>query len=228
MLVELTPDKNNIERMLEVCKEYKFPTNFVFNDKWVVEKGIYMSEHFSFPKEMFIETKTMSFDDEYRLFAPNYEKVQYGVADSIEQIKEYFKDEIESARPYIISVAAVYQDKENAGKGGGWRWHKWGEYIGKLNPQCEYLDDENFGEDFQGYVLVFHILPINITYKKFYSSFDEIKSAVDSGAKVCWKNDSYYVGMLNDLYVVYHLFNSSYSGGKIELHDINDFYSNVY
>lgn len=25
---------------------------------------------------------------------------------------------------------------------GGWRWHKWGPYIGVQNPQCEYLYDE--------------------------------------------------------------------------------------
>lgn len=165
MLVELTPDKNNIEQMLQFCKAHNISTNYVFNDKWVIEKGIYASGHCSFPRTMFIETKTMSFDDEFKLFAPNYEKAQYGVADSIKQIKEYFKDEIESARPYIISVTPVYQDKEHAGKGGGWRWHKWGEYIGKLTSKCEYLDDEDFGENFQGYVLVFHIFPINITYK---------------------------------------------------------------
>jgi hypothetical protein len=25
---------------------------------------------------------------------------------------------------------------------GGWRWHKWGEYIGEKSPQYEYLYDE--------------------------------------------------------------------------------------
>ena len=24
----------------------------------------------------------------------------------------------------------------------GWRWHKWGPYIGTQDPQCEYLADE--------------------------------------------------------------------------------------
>lgn len=49
-----------------------------------------------------------------------------------------------------------YRNLENRGKGGGWRWHKWGTYIGTLDPQCEYLDDEDFGEDFK-YVLCFHL-----------------------------------------------------------------------
>jgi hypothetical protein len=25
---------------------------------------------------------------------------------------------------------------------GGWRWHKWGKYIGDQNPMCEYIADE--------------------------------------------------------------------------------------
>ena len=40
--------------------------------------------------------------------------------------------------------------------GGGWRWHKWGEYIGKHNPQYEYLDHES-GID---YVLVWKLCPV--------------------------------------------------------------------
>ena len=84
-------------------------------------------------------------------------KNTYGVADNIEQIKEFYKKQIKDKKnKYVIAVTPVFQEKENKGKGGGWRWHKWGEYIGKLNSQCEYLDDEEFGDDFQ-YILVFDI-----------------------------------------------------------------------
>lgn len=65
---------------------------------------------------------------------------QYGVADNIEQIKEYYKEWIDKSI-WVIAITPVFQDKNHAGKGGGWRWHKWGNYIGKLNPQCEYLDN---------------------------------------------------------------------------------------
>jgi len=82
------------------------------------------------------------------------------VADSIDQIKEYYKEEIEDTeKKYIITATPVFQEKENKGKWGGWRWHKWGEYIGKLEPKCEYLDDEEFGDDFQ-YVICFHLYQI--------------------------------------------------------------------
>jgi len=36
---------------------------------------------------------------------------------------------------------------------GGWRWHKWGEYIGTQNPQMEYIHDEPEIEK----VYVYHI-----------------------------------------------------------------------
>ena len=93
-----------------------------------------------------------------------YIKSQYGVADNFEQIKEYFKDEIaDKENQYIVKVLYVYQDKnENDGNSyGTWRWHKWGPYIGKLNPQYEYLNDEEFGLDFQGYVICFHLIRVN-------------------------------------------------------------------
>jgi hypothetical protein len=91
------------------------------------------------------------------LFAPTHHKASHGVADSVEQLKEYFKDEIEDpSRRYFIACTPVFQDRENRGRGGGWRWHKWGEYIGKLDPQHEHLDDEDFGDDFE-YVICFSI-----------------------------------------------------------------------
>ena len=75
-------------------------------------------------------------------------------------MKEGFKEEIEDVnRNFIITIGAAFQDKDNKGKGGGWRWHKWGEYIGKLNPQCKYLDDEEFGDNFE-YVLCYHLYEI--------------------------------------------------------------------
>jgi hypothetical protein len=106
------------------------------------------------------EIYNIPLDQKYEAFKPTYHKSQYGVADSVEQIKEYFKEEIEDlSRKFIITATPVFQDRTNKGKGGGWRWHKWGTYIGKLNPQYEYLDDEDFGDDFK-YVICFHLYEI--------------------------------------------------------------------
>lgn len=161
MLVNLTPDLEEIERRKLVAIEHDFEYVPQSDPKWLQETGIYQSSFgFNFPEIEFLEFKglvniprTQSFD----LFKPNYHKSQYGVADTIEQIKDYYKDEIDDTiRKYFIACTPVFQDLENKGQGGGWRWHKWGRYIGTLDPQCEYLDDEEFGEDFK-YVICFSI-----------------------------------------------------------------------
>jgi hypothetical protein len=64
----------------------------------------------------------------------------YGVADTVEQVKEFYKDQIASDAPIVISVTEI--NKKNQPSDGGWRWHKWGQYIGTREPQCEYIYDE--------------------------------------------------------------------------------------
>jgi hypothetical protein len=133
-----------------------------------IEPGIYLTG-FNFSPLSYFDFSEVSDNpkiEEYDSF--NYcrgddFKSQYGVADNIEQIKNYFKEVIEDTnRKFFITVTPVYQNKLS--EGGGWRWHKWGEYIGELNPQCEYLDDEDFGADFQ-YVLVYHLYEVLETEK---------------------------------------------------------------
>ena len=167
MLVNLTPNWKEIERRIALTKEQKHNSEYIpqCDEAWMqFGIGIYQCNfNFNFCHEEFLEFDNMGnipFAQSYEVFAPSYLKAQYGVGDSIEQIKEYFKEEIEDPnRKYFIAVTPVFQDKENKGKGGGWRWHKWGEYIGKLEPKCEYLDDEDFGDDFE-YVIYFHLYEV--------------------------------------------------------------------
>ena len=163
MLINLTPNLKEIERRFQVSKEHNFEYVPQSDNTFNIETGIYICNFgFNFSYDEFLECKdgNIPFEQSFDTFAPTYHKSQYGVADSLEQIKEYFKEEIEDLnRNFIITIAGVYQDKDNKGKGGGWRWHKWGEYIGKLNPQCEYLDDEDFGDDFEC-VICFHLYEI--------------------------------------------------------------------
>lgn len=161
MLVDLTPNFNEAHRRIQISKEHNFEYVPQYDNQWKHGTGIYQCNlAFNFSHEDFKQFNNqcnIPYEDEFEVFAPTYHKSQYGVADSIEQIKEYFKEEIESIEHiYFIAITPVFQDKNNKGKGGGWRWHKWGEYIGKLNPQCEYLDDEDFGDDFE-YVICFHL-----------------------------------------------------------------------
>ena len=55
---------------------------------------------------------------------------------------------------YVIGLSVV--ERKNQSSDGGWRWHKWGQYIGKYEPKCEYLYDEESID----YVYCFTILEI--------------------------------------------------------------------
>lgn len=68
---------------------------------------------------------------------------RYIVCDTLEQAKDYWKEAINMPdRYFVISLTPIFRNPENAGKGGGWRWHKWGPYIGTFEARYEYLDDE--------------------------------------------------------------------------------------
>jgi len=66
---------------------------------------------------------------------------EYGVCDNYLQILDIFPIlKSSKERKFLITLTPVR--KKNQSSDGGWRWHKWGAYIGTKNPQCEYLYDE--------------------------------------------------------------------------------------
>lgn len=87
------------------------------------------------PKEFNFETMKGQFNEYFEST-----REPYGVADNVEQIKEFYKDQIASNASIVISISEIRKDRQPAN--GGWRWHKWGEYIGTQNRQCEYIYDE--------------------------------------------------------------------------------------
>lgn len=168
MLVNLTPIESERIRCAKILKE-ELP-GIPEEQYWMcitsypqahLETGIYYSFTGNILEFLFEETSNKEFDFNceywYELDEESGELLtnSYGVADNIEQIKECFKKQIQSSdEKYFILIHYIYQEKE--GDGSGWRWHKNGPYIGNLKPQCEYLDDEDFGPDFPGYVIGFH------------------------------------------------------------------------
>lgn len=46
------------------------------------------------------------------------------------------------ADPRIFAVFFTWIRKSEEPESGGWRWHKWGEYLGVHEPTTEYLYDE--------------------------------------------------------------------------------------
>lgn len=103
----------------------------------------------------------------------------YGVSDNATQVINHLKHALEtyltkdSTHSFFIRGKRLYKfltDNPDAvylirfypvfnhhdGKTGGWRWHKWGPYLGKHTPQCQYLDKEQNID----YVLIWHLYPL--------------------------------------------------------------------
>ena len=63
----------------------------------------------------------------------------YGLCDNATQVVEYYnklKAEGHMKGNHVILLSFM-------GRNSGWRWHKWGSYIGNFEPRCEYFEDED-------------------------------------------------------------------------------------
>lgn len=97
-----------------------------------VRTGVYTDCGFNFDNHVGDDWDPYFYDDD----VPSY-----GVADSIEQFFEVYGHKIEtSERFYAVGFTEVLRSEQPSK--GGWRWHKWGEYVGLRLPQFEYLHDE--------------------------------------------------------------------------------------
>ncbi len=127
-------------------------------------KGVYEINHFSGDHELDRFAGWGSYESSYPVLgevrefkSAGVEPVKYGsfnpygVCDSYEQVLEQCPEIIESSRQFCLFVTRL--DKKNQSPKGGWRWHKWGPYIGKQEPECEYLYDEPVVET----VYVYHV-----------------------------------------------------------------------
>lgn len=98
-----------------------------------LEKGCYQISHFSFNHMICVPL------DEF----PTIEGLDnsYGVCDSPEQFFGLYRTILEgSGDQFCVSFTELCKADESPE--GGWRWHKWGPYIGTQDPQMEYLYDE--------------------------------------------------------------------------------------
>jgi hypothetical protein len=78
----------------------------------------------------------------------------FGVCDHWAQIIERWPQIVDDEKHYIIALTKIVRAEEPAS--GGWRWHKWGMYIGKQEPKYEYIHDETDIDE----VYCFHIFEI--------------------------------------------------------------------
>lgn len=112
-----------------------------------LQKGVYTNTAWNF-ELLFRGRQDHALD--YPNFGPDF--FCFGVCDSPEQLVELLPDEVkDGTSEYVVSM--VHLRKTDCDAQGGWRWHKWGPYIGKQEPQCEYLADEPVIEE----VWTYHI-----------------------------------------------------------------------
>jgi hypothetical protein len=77
----------------------------------------------------------------------------YGVCDGPDQLLSLYDFE---ADPRQLFITMVHLTRGSQPRDGGWRWHKWGPYVGNKKPQCEYLHDEPEIEE----VYTYHIYEV--------------------------------------------------------------------
>jgi hypothetical protein len=112
MLVNLTPNPEEICKIQIFCKENNFEYLSQNDPKLLLETGIYQCalDH-NFSGIEFLETldrwnynKDLSWDKHIP---------EFGVADNVEQIKKYYKSQIEDpVKKWVIAVIPVYQNEK--------------------------------------------------------------------------------------------------------------------
>lgn len=94
------------------------------------ETGVYRHDGFKFNFDCFIKENCLD------CIIDGW--VAYGVCDNYKQVLEHHKELLnDTNKNYVIGLSTV--NRKDEPKDGGWRWGKWGEYIGTQKPQHEYI-----------------------------------------------------------------------------------------
>lgn len=139
--------------------------------------GVYVIQHFNFdhmieiPGEELMIGDDRRWDYQYPEFPAEYHRATppdwryaeedthgcfncYGVCDSPDQFLKMVGELLKAdARTFTVAFTYVPKSAEKH----GWRWHKWGPYIGTGKPTMEYLNDE---EGFADGVWTYHVYQI--------------------------------------------------------------------
>lgn len=115
---------------------------YVTHLNWHIEIDAYVEKKWPFSDELIEhyrratagEVDISSFD--WSKWAPDY-----GVCDNYHQILVKYPVIESDPRPFLIYMMLIR--REDQPERGGWRWHKWGKYIGTYEPKYEYLYDED-------------------------------------------------------------------------------------
>lgn len=114
-----------------------------------IGRGQYLCGHWSLHYS-FVGWDDGVWEDHFDLQVNEENFHSHGVCDSPEQFMEKLGKHLESSSDeYVVCFVRLRKDEQY--ESGGWRWHKWGEYIGNQEPKCEYLYDEPVIEEVYTY-----------------------------------------------------------------------------
>lgn len=133
----VTPRFNIPKEHIEYVYGDKLPLGYVLEQEGVITSNITITRWVSGKVDDYPE-----FEDE-----TSY----HGVSDDIAQILANHPVLQEEGRKFYIQVRPIY--RKNQPERDGWRWCKWGPYIGDKNPTADYLYDCTDID----YVLCYHI-----------------------------------------------------------------------
>lgn len=87
----------------------------------------------------------------------------YGVCDNYQQILERIPsiDYIINSKKDKFCIVLNKIVKADQPAEGGWRWHKWGKYIGDKHPKYEYIYDEDDSIEYVYLFTIYRILEDN-------------------------------------------------------------------
>ncbi len=119
----------------------------------IIEEGYFICPTFNV--DTIVWGHNGDFDMAYPAFK-GWDLNSFGVCDTPQQFIDKFGDLLkDDERTFCVGFTHV---AKNPDERGGWRWHKWGPYIGDGEPAYEYLAEE---EGFEDGVYVYHILQID-------------------------------------------------------------------
>lgn len=139
-----------------------------------LSQGVYQSRWWNF--ELELRGHQMSLDLDHPDLPDDFPGI--GVCDSPEQLLSALPDAVANGpTPYVISMVRI--DKAGQPEDGGWRWHKWGEYVGVRKPQCEYLFDEPDIDT----VWTYHIYELDPNSPRIAARLDPVMQFVNNTAR---------------------------------------------
>lgn len=144
LLPKITKNDNLILSMIAVA-------NGNSDAEYTPIPGVVICGHFSY--DIILENNGYEIEEYPEIDDPDFSP--YGVCDNYEQVLDRWPEIASSmGRKFVVALTPVERSKQP--EDGGWRWHKWGEYIGDQKPTCEYLHDEPLIEK----VYCYHIYEI--------------------------------------------------------------------